>query len=160
MCDVLQPVDCRWKYSASADRMDKRHTCSRAKARFAPSVQNNAGLSSILAGRGGVEAIQRIPDFVALSLLPAGPLPPNPQELLGRSTFPEMLNAVLPNYDVILIDTPPAAEYADTQMIAARAGAALVVARTHMSSLAATQQLAESLTQVGVNLVGSVLTEF
>jgi Mrp family chromosome partitioning ATPase len=87
-------------------------------------------------------------------------VPPNPQELLGRATFPEMLNTVLLNYDVILIDTPPANEVADTQMIAARAGAALIVARKHQSSLAATQQLGERLTQVGVNLVGSVLTEF
>jgi protein-tyrosine kinase len=123
-------------------------------------VPNSTGLSSILAGRGGVEAIQRIPDFVALSLLTAGPVPPNPQELLGRATFPEMLNTVLLNYDVILIDTPPANEVADTQMIAARAGAALIVARKHQSSLAATQQLGERLTQVGVNLVGSALTEF
>lgn len=123
-------------------------------------TDNKLGLSSILAGRGGLESVQRIPDFENLSLLPAGPVPPNPQELLGQPTFIQVLETSASRYDVVLIDTPAAADYGDTQMIAARARAALVVARKHKSSLAATQQLAERLGQVGTNLVGSVLTEY
>lgn len=118
------------------------------------------GLSSILAGRGELDAIQAVPDFANLSVLPAGPVPPNPQELLGQSAFVRLLDAAASQFDVVLIDTPAAAAYGDTQMIAARARAALVVARKHASSLAATQELTERLRQVGVNLVGSVLTEF
>jgi protein-tyrosine kinase len=123
-------------------------------------TDNKLGLSSILAGRGGLDAIQRIPDFENLSLLSAGPVPPNPQELLGQATFVQLLETAASRYDVVLIDTPAAADYGDTQMIAARARAAIIVARKHKSSLAATQQLTEHLSQVGTNLVGSVLTEF
>lgn len=123
-------------------------------------AENKVGLSTILSGRAGAEAIQRIPDFVDLSLLTAGPVPPNPQELLGQPAFARLLEAAAAKFDVILIDTPAAADSADTQMVAARTRAALIVARKHASALAATQQLAERLAQVGVNLVGSVLTEF
>ena len=123
-------------------------------------VPNQAGLSSILAGRGAADAVQTIPDFVSLSLLTAGPVPPNPQELLGQAAFGKILDFAASKFDVVLVDTPPTAESADTQMIAARTRSALIVARKHKSALAATQQLAERLGQVGVNLVGSVLTEF
>jgi len=123
-------------------------------------ADNKVGLSTILAGRAGAEAAQRIPDFIDLSLLPAGPVPPNPQELLGQSAFAHLLEAAAAKFDVVLVDTPSAAESADAQMIAARTRAALVVARKHASSLAATQHLAERLAQVGVSLVGAVLNEF
>lgn len=123
-------------------------------------LDNKAGLSAILSGRGGIESIQRIPDLVDLSVLTAGPLPPNPQELLGQPALAKLIDTAAAKFDVILVDTPPCADYADTQVVAARTKAALVVARKHASSLAATQQLAESLTQTGVHLVGSVLTEF
>lgn len=123
-------------------------------------ADNKAGLSTILAARGGSESIQRIPDFVDLSLLTAGPTPPNPQELLGQPSFTQLLEAAADKFDIILVDTPPAIDYADTQMIAARTKAALIVARKHASSLVASRQVAENLAQVGVSLVGSVLTEF
>ena len=123
-------------------------------------ADNKVGLSTILAGRAGAEAAQRIPDFIDLSLLPAGPVPPNPQELLGQSAFAHLLEAAAAKFDVVLVDTPSAAESADAQMIAARTRAALVVARKHASSLAATQHLAERLAQVGVSLVGAVLNEY
>jgi receptor protein-tyrosine kinase len=123
-------------------------------------ADDKAGLSSILAGRGGLEAIQPVAEFENLSLLTAGPVPPNPQELLGQATFVQLLETVSSRYDVVLIDTPAAKEYGDTQMIAARARAALLVARKHKSSLAATHKLSQSLGQVGINLVGTVLTEF
>jgi receptor protein-tyrosine kinase len=123
-------------------------------------VDNKTGLSAMLAGRSGGDAVQRIRDFVGLSLLTAGPVPPNPQELLGQSAFAQLLERQAEEFDVVLVDTPPANAYADAQMIAARTRGALVVARKHASALAATRQLTERLGQVGVSLVGSVLTEF
>lgn len=123
-------------------------------------VENKSGLSSILAGRSSIEAIQRVPDFVALSLLTAGPVPPNPQELLGRSAYAELVSSCATQFDVVLVDTPAAAMFADAQTIAARAGAALIVVRKHQSSLADIQLQIEQMGQLGVGVVGSVLTEF
>lgn len=124
-------------------------------------VDNRSGLSAILAGRAEeAETIQRIPDFVDLSLLTAGPLPPNPQELLAQPGFARLLDDLAARYGVILIDTPAALGAADSQTIAARARGALVVARKQVSGLAATQQMVQHMTQVGVSVVGAVVTEF
>ncbi|SCX48833.1 chain length determinant protein tyrosine kinase EpsG [Nitrosospira sp. Nsp1] len=121
---------------------------------------NNAGLSSMLAGRIGIEAIARVPSLLGLSVLPAGAVPPNPQELLGRAGFPELLQSVVRDFDVVIIDTPAAHEYAEAQIIAARASAALIVARKDRTSVAQTIELARSLQQTGTMPVGSVLNEF
>ncbi len=123
-------------------------------------LENQSGLSSILSNRGDANTIQRIPSFIDLSILPAGPTPPNPQELLGRSTFTSLLNTVSPDFDVILIDSPPAAQYADANIIAIRSGGALVATRQNSTSLRDAQQLAGSLSDMGVVMVGSVLSTF
>ena len=50
-------------------------------------LQNKSGLSTLLAHRSREEAFVRITDLVGLSVLPAGPVPPNPSELLNRPAF-------------------------------------------------------------------------
>ncbi len=121
---------------------------------------SNAGLSGMLAGRIGIEAIAHVPSLVGLSVLPAGAVPPNPQELLGRTGFPELLQSVVRDFDIVIIDTPAAHEYAEAQIIAARASAALIVVRKDRTSVPETIELARSLQQTGTTTVGSVLNDF
>lgn len=122
-------------------------------------LSGTAGLSDMLAGRAGLEAVIRIPSLVGLSVLPAGAIPPNPQELLGRQAFNEILITLGKSFDVILIDSPAAADYADAQTIAARTGAALMVARKNKSALPAMSHIANSLQDSGVTLVGAALND-
>lgn len=121
---------------------------------------NSAGLSSMLAGRVGIEAIARVPSLLGLSVLPAGAVPPNPQELLGRSGFSELLQTLSREFDAVIIDTPAASEYGETQIIASRASAALIVARKDRTSMPDTIELAGSLQQTGTTPVGCVLNDF
>jgi len=123
-------------------------------------IENRSGLSSILSGRSGVADIHRIPSLVDLSILPSGATPPNPQELLGRSAFTHMLREFKDEFDVILIDTPPDLDYADSQTAAARAGSALVVARKDISHAGAIGNLVDSMKHAGVMVVGAVLNEY
>ena len=120
---------------------------------------NNAGLSGLLAARPNAAAVVRIPSLLGLSVLPAGAIPPNPQELLGRPAFIETLHTLSRDFDVVIIDTPAASKYADSQTIAVRAGAALMLARKNQSSLPDMAQLARSLQQSGATLLGSVLND-
>lgn len=117
------------------------------------------GLSEILAARAGEEAVVRIPPLLGLSVLPAGAIPPNPQELLGRAGFAELLQRLANSFDVILIDTPAANVCADAQTIAARAGGALAVARGNHSSTSDLVSLVQTMQQSGATLVGSVLND-
>jgi receptor protein-tyrosine kinase len=121
---------------------------------------NQAALSAVLSGRAEIEsAISRIPHLLGLSVLPAGAVPPNPQELLNRPAFGRLLEHCRQNYDVVLIDTP-AGNTSDAETIASRAGAALAVGRKHLTSSRRLQELVASLRRSGTPVVGAVLNEF
>jgi polysaccharide biosynthesis transport protein len=103
------------------------------------------GLGSVLADRSPVaEAI--IANVVNnLDLLPCGPLPSNPVELLNNGFFADMLEKLRERYDRIIIDAPPVMPLADARVIAALADATLLVLRADKStrriSLAARNEL-------------------
>lgn len=122
-------------------------------------LDKSAGLSGLLAGRAGIEAALPVPGLPGLAVLPAGAVPPNPQELLGRAAFGELLQLASQQFDVIIIDTPAGSAFADAEIIAARAGAALLVARKNQSQLTDAARLSKRLQDSGVALVGSVLND-
>ncbi len=119
----------------------------------------STGLSGILADRAGLEAALPVPSLPGLTVLPVGAVPPNPQELLGRPEFRELLGRASQQFDVIIIDTPAGGDFADAEIIAARAGAALMVARKNQSLMLSVTLLARRLQAGGVTLVGSVLND-
>lgn len=123
-------------------------------------LDNKVGFSSVLAGRASVsEAIVRIPVFASLSVLPAGPIPPNPQELLNRPGFAALLEHARDHYDIVLIDTSSMAAGADATMVAVQAGAALAVAKMIDTRVAAFRDMVEVLKRSGVAVVGSVIND-
>ena len=123
-------------------------------------LDNRIGLSGVLSGRAGPEAIQRVPALQHLSVLPSGVLPPNPQELLSRPLLPQLIEQLAPQLDVILLDTPAAAKTADAQWLAVRAGAALIVARKNATRMWRVQGVSDSVVQARATIVGSVLNDF
>lgn len=120
-------------------------------------VGKSAGLSGVLAGRAGLESAQSIKGLQGLAVLPVGAVPPNPQELLGRDAFADLLQSASHQFDVIIIDTPSGTDYADAEIIASRAGAALMLTRANRSSVPHTFRFARRLQECGVKMVGSVL---
>lgn len=119
----------------------------------------HAGLSDMLAGRAGPEAVVGINSLRDLSVLPAGAIPPNPQELLGRHQFSSLLQSLGESFDVIIIDTPAANAYADAHTVSVRVGAALLVARQDSSSMPQLAHLTQGLREFGVTVLGSVLND-
>jgi protein-tyrosine kinase len=122
-------------------------------------LQNKVGLSTVLSGRSRDEAIIRITDLAGLYVLPAGPVPPNPLELLSRLNFDEFLIHVRATFDVVIIDTPALSVGEDAAMIAVRTGAALAVARTAQTRVNAFNDMVQGLMNAGVAVVGSVLND-
>ncbi|MCG3186146.1 MAG: hypothetical protein IOMNBAOH_00700 [Rhodocyclaceae bacterium] len=122
-------------------------------------VDNTIGLSAALSGRGGPESAQRIPALRDLSVLPAGAKPPNPVELLSRPSFSSLLDSLSRDFDVIIIDSAAANEHADAQTIAARAGGAVLLAEQNRSRASSLRALADTLTQSGSVLVGTVINQ-
>lgn len=123
-------------------------------------LDNKLGFSSVLAGRAStIEAIVPVPVFESLSVLPAGPIPPNPEELLNRPAFSELLEFVTESYDIVLVDTPHMSAGADTTLVAVRAGAAFAVARMIETRVGAFREMVQELKRCGVEVVGSVLND-
>ncbi len=123
-------------------------------------LNNQLGFSSVLAGRAEVTSIVKRIDYIDnLSVLPAGPTPPNPQELLNRTSFNHLLEWASLNYDIVLLDTSSLASGADAMMVAGKAGAAVTVARANSTKLAVFTQMISDLKRSGINVVGSVLND-
>lgn len=122
-------------------------------------LPNRMGLSGVLSRRAGLEEIVQIPNIGNLSVLPSGPLPPNPQELLGRPEFSRLLNELSSVYDVILVDTPSAQQSSDAHVVAQRAGAALIVGRKNRTRSAEISQLASIMSNSGIQILGTTLNE-
>jgi protein-tyrosine kinase len=122
-------------------------------------VENQTGLSNLLTGRMQEQVIKLVPGIPGLAILPSGPIPPNPEELLGRSSFDRILEQSMSAFDVVIIDTPPMTSGDDVTLLARFAGAALIVARNHLTRTAEFQELVDQMQDAGVKVVGSVLVD-
>jgi protein-tyrosine kinase len=133
-------------------RTPRQHTIFR--------VPNRIGLSAVLAGRTEHDTSVPIPGIARLSILPAGSIPPNPQELLSRPTFQLLLKQAQAAFDLILVDTPAAMLYADAQSVTYRTGDALVLTRKDHTRVADAVRVTRELTDAGSRVVGCVVNSF
>lgn len=92
-----------------------------------------------------------------LRVLTAGPIPPNPQELLGSQRMEELLRRLEDEADIVVLDTPPTLVVSDANVLAARASGVLMVVNTGKTRRAAVRQAVDGLRKVGANLLGCVL---
>jgi len=122
-------------------------------------VGNATGLSSVLAGRAGIEAIVKVRDLIDLSLLPAGPTPPNPGDLVARIPFSAQMEQAIKAYDVVIVDTPAMSLGNDAQSVAHRARGALIVARRNETRLDVMQTTTADFRTVGIEVVGALLND-
>lgn len=116
------------------------------------------GLSSLLVERATpAEAITPVAGIPGLSVLSAGPTPPNPQELLGRAGFQNLMAQLANQYDLILLDTSAASTSSDAQAVAGIAQGALLLACRDLTQVQALRRLNQSLSQQGVICLGTFL---
>lgn len=120
-------------------------------------LDNRVGLSALLAGRAAGEAIVRIRPLRNLFVLPAGPRPPNPQELLGRPTFARQLRSLEGPFDVVIADTTAAEAGADGQLVAAASGATVMVVREDVTPMKALRTFHAALDTCGSRVLGAVI---
>jgi protein-tyrosine kinase len=123
------------------------------------SVDDHLGLSSILAGRAGLEAIKRVPGLSHLGVIPRGPQPPNPSELLARPVLGQLLQELAKEFEVILLDTSPTSRSADALSVSTHAQGALVVVRKNAARSWQLRGVADRARTANCTLIGTVLNE-
>lgn len=122
-------------------------------------LQNGAGLSSLILGEGEpAEVIQ--PTIVPnLSVLPCGPVPPNPAELLHTTAFKRLLEGFCGRFDRIIIDSPPVGVVADAAVIGTRADGTLVILKAGKTYREAARLAVRQLRDVNAPIFGAVLND-
>jgi protein-tyrosine kinase len=123
-------------------------------------LENNAGLSGILSGRSEAKVVQQAQGIPSLFVLPVGITPPNPLELVERPAFSLLIRELIAKFDHVVVDTPAMIYGADATCIAARCGAALVIARRNESRVGALQTLVATLADTPAKLAGVVMNEY
>lgn len=124
-------------------------------------LKQGFGLSDLLAGRiSGMEALDNIPAFGQLSILTAGTIPPNPQELLGQSSFPQLIKYMSDKFDVVIVDTPPFRGCLDGQIIASVVGGAVIASRLNHTGIADLNNVKSQLAAASSIPIGAVINDF
>jgi capsular exopolysaccharide synthesis family protein len=130
------------------------------KPTFRGPTSTSQGLSSLLAGSDKVAECVHPTQMERLFLLPSGPIPPNPAELLASSRFREILDEALLKFDHIIIDSPPVLGLADAPMLASSTEGTLMVIEAGAIRRAAALNAVNRLRASEARLMGAILTKF
>ena len=119
-------------------------------------LNNASGLSTVLNSSGSVaDEIQRTP-VDNLSILPSGPKPPNPSELLSSPRMDQILAEARQLFDVVIFDMPPVVAVTDAQIMSSKTDGTLLVVRENMSRKESLIKAKELLDMVQARVLGVV----
>jgi capsular exopolysaccharide synthesis family protein len=122
-------------------------------------LKDAAGLSSVLAGRETLDrAVQRT-GVEGLDILPCGPIPANPSEILNSSEFTELVETLAGRYDHILFDSPPVNLVTDARILGAMCDATILVLRADKSTRKAGEHARNALLGVGARVLGAIVND-
>lgn len=128
-------------------------------------MESRPGLSSHLAGaeRGDwgdlLLPAGKDPASQRVRVLPSGPVPPNPVDLLGAPRFAELIAEAKARHDWVVIDTPPASSVSDALLVGSLSDLALLVIRHDRTDKEVVRRAANRLQSVGTNVAGAVLND-
>ena len=124
-------------------------------------LKTSGGLSTLLSGVDTMENVMvPFPGLPFLQVLPAGPIPPNPVELLGSSVMKDCIARWRNEFDHIIFDTPPCLSVTDSVVLSVEADRAILVARSGQTPKGAVRRASELLLQVNARVMGVVLNAF
>ena len=123
------------------------------------SVKNDSGLSNYLAGQQAIASLLRETSVPGLTVMTAGPIPPNPVDLLTGPRFGELLDALQSAYHQIIIDSPPVLGIADAVVLGNQIPSVLFVAQASSTRKNLIKDALRRLRLAGIVPRGIVLTK-
>lgn len=134
----------------------------RQKKIFNVPVRKSEGLSNLLINKewkAEYKSYIKELKIENLSLIPSGPFPPNPSELLASARFSELLEILKEEYDVILLDCPPINGLNDTLVIGSKSDISILVTKYKSTSIDLLEKSKKALEAVGSKVVGIILNQ-
>lgn len=122
-------------------------------------LKHAVGLTSVLAGEATLDSALKPSGHPNLSIVPAGPIPPNPAELLHSQRMKEMIEDLENRCDLVIFDSPPTLLVADAMLLGGELDAAIIVAESGGVSRRAVQQVKESLQMAKARILGVILNK-
>jgi capsular exopolysaccharide synthesis family protein len=116
------------------------------------------GLTTVLAGTSTLEeAVQHIPEIPNMDILPSGPVPPFPTEMLGSETMQKLMEKLGKNYTHIVIDSPPVLSVTDAVVLGNMVDAVVLVIRHGKEGKNVMRRARDLLSRSGAPVAGLVL---
>lgn len=131
----------------------------RPTAHFTFRLSNGIGLSTVLAKKTTVEKATHSTQVENLDLIAAGPIPPNPSELLSSKMMDRVLEELKAIYDVIILDAPPMMQVADTRLLARKVDGVVLVVGCDKSDRQMVVKAKEQLMLADAHILGVVLNK-
>jgi capsular exopolysaccharide synthesis family protein len=120
----------------------------------------NVGLSNlIIKDISETDAIAAVEDVPNLWLLPSGPTPPNPSELLGSGQMRELMSDLWHQFSYVILDTPPVNAVTDAAILAASANATILIVELGRTTFPALKHAKQMLDRVNANTIGAVVNK-
>lgn len=119
--------------------------------------QNGAGLSNVLIGQKSLSEVCRPTSLPNLDVLPSGPVPPNPGELLSSPQMQDLIAEASTRYDQVIFDSPPVTVYSDPLVLASLVDGVILVIRAHQSHRGVVNRARTLLERVNARLFGATL---
>lgn len=120
-------------------------------------LRPEVGLSNVLSGGANWKDVVQPTMEATLFLLPSGPLPPHPSELLGSGLMQDLIREWRKEYDHIIVDSPPVLSVTDAVLLAVQADMVTLVVRSGQTTMGAVRHARDLLLQLKAPLRGIVL---
>lgn len=123
-------------------------------------VANDQGVTTMIVEETALERPPLLDVGVeGLRLVPSGPLPPNPADILGSRRMEQAIAALKERADIILFDAPPVASVTDAAILGAKVDGLLLVVRAGHTRREHAERARDLLERVHVRIVGAVLND-
>lgn len=123
-------------------------------------LSNEAGFSSLIHGEVRAEDVVQPTPQPGLFIIPSGPRPPNPAELLGAPGCVAALDRLNELFDLVIVDTPPVVAVTDAVVLSAHVDGVILVIKSFKVARDLVLQAKRQLKDVDANLVGVILNDF
>jgi capsular exopolysaccharide synthesis family protein len=120
-------------------------------------IDGSKGLTNYLVGQDGMEDLIVKSEIENLSILPSGPIPPNPTELLDSERMRQFVAETKKNFDAIILDSPPLIAVTDGAVLAAITDGAIQVIWAGSTSRKLVEMGKESIESIGAKVIGVIL---
>ena len=119
-------------------------------------IDNKAGLSTYLAGASDISFASAglLPN---LSIVPAGPLPPNPSELLGSNRMKELITSLEEKFDFIIWDSPPLFTVAESLVLCKMMNGTIFITRSGKTTYEELGRGLKALSDIGARCLGAII---